>query len=101
MRTILTMMMFMMMNVIMSMMMMMMMMMMMIEEGRALPETHSGASFMRQCSSGIKNPIHIHQHDRHNDDDNVDFYINRYTPTLCICDTIGHHQHDGTWGGIR
>ena len=65
-----TMMMFMMMNVIRSLMMMMIMM----REGRALPETHSGASFMRQCSSGIKNPIHIHQHDRHDhNDDDVDF----------------------------
>ena len=31
-----------------------------MEGGGILPETHSGASFMRQCSSETKNPIHIH-----------------------------------------
>ena len=30
-----------------------------MEEGTILPETQCGASFMRQCSSGIKNPIRI------------------------------------------
>ena len=57
-----------------------------MEEGTILPETHCGASFMRQCSSGIKNPIRIHHHDHHNDgggfDDNIDAnYI------------VSHHQH--------
>ena len=56
----------------MTMTMMIVMMMMMMEEGRILPETHSGASFMPQCSSGIKNPIHIHHYDH--DDNNHDFH---------------------------
>ena len=58
----------------MTMTMIIVMMMMMMEEGRILPETHSGASFMPQCSSGIKNPIHIHHHDHNNDDDTHDFH---------------------------
>ena len=31
-----------------------------MEGGGIVPETHGGASFMRQCSSETENPIHIH-----------------------------------------
>ena len=36
-----------------------------VDDGRKRAQfflKHSGASFMRRCSSGIKNPIHIHHH---------------------------------------
>ena len=43
-----------------------------MEGGGILPETHSGASFMRQCSSETENSIHIHH--QHIGDEDFEHY---------------------------